>query len=243
MEEKNNSLKKTARLTGFLYLLLVIANTYSHVYVPSQLLVREDAVATAKNILANEYLFRSCVAVNMAGAVIFLFLSLNIYRLFRQVNTQLTRILVALVIVQIPFVFVLNTFKLTSLMILKSEPGDIPDLSMLFLQMNGYGMMALSLISGLWLLPFGMLVYKSKFIHRVFGVLLLLAAVGYTLDGLFAMLFPDYGQSLLLPYIFFGLGEIPIMLWLLIQGVKDHLSIEIIAEVKTHNRSTTLFEV
>jgi hypothetical protein len=61
------------------------------------------------------------------------------------------------------------------------------------------------------------------------------------LDGLFAMLIPDYGQSLL-PYIFFGIGEIPIMLWLLVQGVKDHLSIEVIAEVKTQNRPAKLFE-
>ena len=238
-----SSIKKTARLAGLLYFLMIMASVYSHMYVPSQLLVKDDATATLKNILANEYLFRSCVVVSVAGAVIFLLLYLNISRLFRQVNNQLTRILVALVIIQIPFVFVLNAFKLTSLMILKTDPAGIPDLSMLFLQMNGYGMMALSLISGLWLLPFGILVYKSKFIPRVFGVLLILAAAGYTLDGLIAMLFPDYGQSLLLPYIFFGLGEIPIMLWLLIQGVKDHLSIEVIAEVKTQNRPARLFEV
>ncbi|MGZ5190233.1 MAG: DUF4386 domain-containing protein [Flavisolibacter sp.] len=243
MEERMFSIKKTARVAGLLYFLMIIAAVYSHIYVPSQLLVREDPAATSRNILDNEFLFRSCIVVNLAGAIIFLFLSLTLYRLFQQVNNQLASILVALVVVQIPVIFILNAFKLTSLMILKGDPGQLPDLSMLFLQMNGYGMMTLALFAGLWLFPFGLLVYKSRFIPRVFGILLMIAASGYNLDGLLGMLFPDYGQPQILPYIFFGIGEIPIMLWLLFQGVKDHLSIEIIAEVKTQAKPVKLFEV
>jgi hypothetical protein len=243
MEEKMPSIKKTARLAGLLYLIMILASVYSHMYVPSQLLVRGDAAATANNILTNEFLFRSCIVVNLAGAISFLFLAVILYRLFKQENNKLSGTLVALVVVQIPVVFVLNSFKLTALMILKNDPGQLPDLSMLFLQMNGYGMMILSLFSGLWLFPFGTMVYNSRFIPRIFGVLLLIAGAGYTLDGLMAMLLPQYGQSQMLPFIFFGIGEIPIMLWLLIQGVKDHVSINVIAELKTQIKPSKLFEV
>lgn len=241
MQERMFSIKKTARLAGLLYLLMTITSVYSHMYVPSQLLVRNDAAATAKNILDNEFLFRSCIVVNLVGAIIFLFLSLTLYRLFREVNPKLASTLVALVAVQIPLVFVFNAFKLTSLMILKTDSTQIPDLSMLFLNMNGYGMMIQALFAGLWLIPFGMLAYQSRFIPRAFGVFLMITGAAYTLDGFIAILFPGYGQSQLLPFIFFGIGEIPIMLWLLIRGVKDHVSIDVIAEVQTKQKK--LFEV
>jgi hypothetical protein len=235
--EQMTSLKRTARTAGLLYLLLIIATAYSHVYVPSQLLVRGDNAATANNILNNEFLFRTCVVVNLAGAIVFLFLSLTIYTLFKQVNNRLASSLVAVVAVQIPVVFVLGVFKLTALMILKNNSSQLPDFYMLFLEMNGYGMMTLSLLGGLWLLPFGLLVYKSGFIPRAFGVLLIIAAAGYIGDALVLLIAPNENVPQLLPYILFVLGEIPIMLWLLIKGMKDHLSIDVIAEVQTRVRT------
>ncbi len=86
MEEKMTSLKKTARVAGLLYLLMVLTSLYAHVYVPLQIFVKGDTVATTNNILANEFLFRTCIVVSLAGATIFLFLALSLYRLFREVS-------------------------------------------------------------------------------------------------------------------------------------------------------------
>ncbi len=238
MEEKMTSLKKTARVAGLLYLLIILTSLYAHVYVPLQIFVKGDAVATTNNILANEFLFRTCIVVSLVGATIFLFLALSLYRLLKEVSTPLAKVMVALVGVQIPVAFVLGTLKLTALMILKNEvsitvsPGQLPDLAMLFLQITRYGYVTLALFGGLWLFPLGLLVYKSRFIPRIFGVLLIVAGTGYTLGSLISMLFPGYSQPPVLPFIFFGLGEITMMLWLLIKGVKDYVSIEIISEIK-----------
>ena len=245
MEQKMTSLKNTARVAGLLYLIIVFTALYAHIYVPSQIFVRGDADATTNNILANEFLFRTCIVVSLIEATIFLFLVLGLYRLLKEVNNHLAGLMVALVGVQIPVAFVLATFKLTSLMILKSDVSNIlssqlPGLAMLFLEINGYGNATLALFGGLWLIPFGLLVYKSRFIPRIFGVLLIIAGTGYTFDSLISMLFPDYGQPRILAFIFFGLGEISIMLWLLIKGVKDHISIEVISETKTTIRSSAV---
>lgn len=49
-------LKKTARLAGLLYLLVVIAGPFVLIYVPNKLFVPGDATATAGNILAHQTL-------------------------------------------------------------------------------------------------------------------------------------------------------------------------------------------
>ncbi len=54
------------------------------------------------------------------------------------------------------------------------ELSQRQDLAMLFLKINDYGTLPLEMFWGLWLLPFGLLVYKSEFIPRIFGILLLI---------------------------------------------------------------------
>jgi hypothetical protein len=246
MEEKMTSPKKTARVAGLLYLMLVLTSLFAHVYVPLQIFVKGDPVATTRNILANEFLFRTCIVVSLAGATIFLFLVLNLQRLLKEVNNRLARLMTALVAVQIPVAFILGALKLTALMILKDElsiavsPSELPGLAMLFLETTRNGYSIVALFGGLWLFPFGLLVYKSRFIPRLFGLLLIIAGTGYTSGSLLSILFPDYSQPPVLPFIFFGLGEVSIMLWLLIKGVKEYVSIEIIAETKTTIRPSTV---
>jgi len=63
---------------------------------------------------------------------------LVLYRLFKSVNGRQAKLLVALVIVEIPTGFIVEAFNITSLMILKGEIlktfelGQRQDLAMLF---------------------------------------------------------------------------------------------------------------
>ncbi|MBK7895633.1 MAG: DUF4386 domain-containing protein [Anaerolineaceae bacterium] len=56
-----NSIKKTARMTGVLYLAIFFANLFVFIFVSSSLNVAGDATATAENIRASESLYRSGV--------------------------------------------------------------------------------------------------------------------------------------------------------------------------------------
>ena len=239
MKEKTVSLKNTARSAGWLYLIVIGAALYAHVYVPMQIFVRGDADATALNIIAHENLFRSCILVNGAGTIAFLFLAIQLQRMFEVVDASRSKFMLALAVIQVPIVLTLAVFKFTALMVAKGElpqlltAGQSPGLSMLFLQMNGYGMMIVELLSGLWLMPLGWLVYQSRFVPRILGLLLVAAGIGYLIDSIISMIFPDIsGQFHVLAYLSFGLGEIPMMLWLIIKGVKDHLSIEVVSEIR-----------
>ncbi len=196
-------------------------------YVPSQIIVRGDAAATANNMLQNEFLFRTGIVTDLISQVIFILLVWVLYRLLKSVNEHQAKLMGALVIVGVPIAFLTNVFKVTALMILKKgfmesfEPGQIHDWAVIFLNIGSYGTQMVQLYWGLWLLPFGLLVYRSHFIPRVFGVFLILNGIAYILLCLTFLLFPDYLNLVFkfaMPFLF--LGEIPIIFWLLIKGVK-----------------------
>ncbi len=223
----SSSLKNTARIAGLLYLLLVITGVYGIMYIPSQIIVPGDSVSTAKNIISNELLFRTGVLNDIISNTIFLFLVLVLYRLFKQVNENQAKLMFALVLVQIPVVFMMEAFNITSLMILKGEIlktfelSQRQDLAMLFLKINDYGTLPLEMFWGLWLLPFGLLVYKSEFIPRIFGILLVIGGIAYMIDSTIGILFPNYSSFVKYPTLLLvAIGEISITLWLLIKGVK-----------------------
>ena len=226
MENKMYSLKKTARLAGLLYLFLIITGVYIIMYVPSKIMAEGDAVTTAKNILSNELLFRTGIIGDIISNTIFVFLAMALYRLFKEVNEHQAKLMVALVIVQIPAVFIMEALNITSLMLFKGEIlktfelTQRQDLAMLFLKINDYGSLTLEMFWGLWLIPFGQLVYKSGFIPRILGVLLIIAGIAYMIDSSISLLFPSYHAFVNKPTLLIvAIGEISIMLWLLIKGV------------------------
>src|SRR5438034_2299901 len=76
------------------------------------------------------------------------------------------------------------------------------------------GLLIAHIFFGLWLLPMGYLVFRSRFVPRVVGVLLMIAGVGYVVQSFAAFL--GYNVNIIL---FTGMGELVFLLWLLIKGV------------------------
>ena len=62
---------------------------------------------------------------------------------------------------------------------------------MLFLDLHRYGFVV-GWMLGLWLFPLGVLVFKSGFLPRILGVLLIAACFGYLADNLSPLLLPSY---------------------------------------------------
>jgi len=229
MEMNSSSLKSTARLAGLLYLIWIITGLYGLLYVPSKIMVRGDAVATANKILAHEFLFRTSVVNDLISSTIWVFMVLVLYRMFEQVNERQAKLLVAFVFVQIPVVFITDAFNLTSLMILKGEIlktfelTQRQDLAMLFLRINDYGVLLLETFWGLWLFPLAILVYKSRFLPRFLGVWLIITGVFYVVLSFTSIMLPQY-KDVVLHSVFAlpaELGEVAFMLWLLIKGAKE----------------------
>ena len=224
--------KQRARIAGVLYLFLAITGAYALMYVPSKITVRGDIAATAHNILANEFFYRTGIASHLVSSTLFVFLAMALYRLFREVNEHQASLMVALVMVQIPVNFLIGAFKITSLMILKGEvlktyePEQIQDMAMMFLKVYAYGILTLKIFWGLWLIPLAQLIIKSGFIPRFLGVLLIINGVAYIADSLISLLFPEYQEFVSgIIMVMISIGEPAFILWLLIKGTTGQKAI------------------
>jgi hypothetical protein len=86
----------------------------------------------------------------------------------------------------------------------------------LFLDLHQAGNSIAWIFWGLWLLPMGYLVFKSGYLPKILGILLIIAGFSYLIDFVAFVFFPSFGY----PYGIASYGEFPIFpLWLLIKGV------------------------
>lgn len=218
-----SSLRSTARLAGVLYLLLALLAFNGLMYVPSQYFVKGNPAETLKRLLANEQLFRFGIWTDLASQVVFVFLVLVLYRLFRPVQAHWARAMVGLVLVSVPIVFAAEACNLAAVNIARKEllPGEVrrEDWVWLFLRLYDYGILVAEVFWGLWLIPFGALVFRSGFMPRILGILLVLGGLNYVLESSAGMLWPAITFSF--PRIY-SIAEVATILWLLIRGTSKN---------------------
>lgn len=220
---------KTARIAGFIYLVLIVSGIFSLLYVPSELIEWDNAPATVRNITDSRFLFKLGILANLICFTCFIVLPLVLYRLLRSVDQgqALLMVIFALISVPISYLNIANHFDVLSLLdntgYLNLHGTDhLNSEVMLLLESFNNGTLVAHIFWGLWLFPFGFLVYRSSFLPKVFGILLMLGCLGYLIDFLGYFLFEGYGGSLLstIAGIPASLGEIGICLWLLVMGVR-----------------------
>ena len=218
---------KAARVAGAIYLSMVFTAPFCLIYVPSKLIVRGNAAATADNIMAHETMFRLAILGDLIGQVIFICLAIALYRLLSSVNKTWATLMVAFVLVSAAVGF-LNTLNNIAAVILFHGGEfltvfDKPQrdaLGMLFIRLHTQGIFIDEIFWGLWLFPFGLLVFRSGFMPRFIGVWLMINCFGYVALSVIALFFPAYYQAAFRysqPVLF---GELVVMLWLLIKGAK-----------------------
>jgi hypothetical protein len=201
---------------------------FSGMVVDPKIYVPGDAAATVSNILASEGLIRLGFVSWIVGFTVFLFLVLALYNLFKSVDKGQARLMVILVVASVPL-GILNMLNQFAPIVLLSgaeylsafNPAQLQALSMVFLEMYNNGVMLAEIFWGLWLIPLGILVYKSRFVPKVLGVLLIVGCFGHMLSFLSTFLFPGYSATLIPISEMVMVGELPIFLWLLIKGAKD----------------------
>ena len=223
-----NSTKKQARVAGLLYLLASIPAPFALIYVPGTLIVSGDATATANHVRASETLFRLGIASELFGFIIFIFVVLALYRLFKAVDKRHALAMATLILISIP-ISLFNVLNEIAALVLASgarflsvfETRQLDALAYLFLRLHGQGFVVAQIFWGLWLFPFGILVIRSGFIPRVLGVLLFIAGFGNVASS-FTSLFPLPYASLVDRFASaLTAAELPIIFWLLIWGAKD----------------------
>jgi hypothetical protein len=222
------STNKTARMAGFLYLVYIVLHISSDVIGRSRLIVYGDAATTATNIMAATWQFRIGFLLDLCAALLFLLTAWALYLLLKPVNQNLALLFLLLNLAGVAIQCASDLFLPASQLLLSGAEyakGFQPDqrqalaMSLLYLYKNGF--MIAQIFYGVWLFPLGYLVFKSGFLPRILGMVLMIHCVTWLMTALQFFLLPGFTA---ITYVSWPLGfiaEFGLTLWLLVMGVKE----------------------
>ena len=216
-----------ARIGGVLYLLLILVGMFAVIFVRDKLIVSGDAAATAKNIMANQLLWRFGIVADLVMHVCDVPIMLIIFVLLRPVNKNLALLVLLFNLVQTA-VLVANKLNLIwpllqlgSADYLKSiEPSQLYAQVYLFIKMHDIGFGVGLIFFGFVCLIEGYLIFNSGYLPKAIGVMMQIAGICY-LTNSFALLLAPKFANMLFPAILVPsfLAELSFALWLTVKGV------------------------
>ena len=220
-----NSIKKTARIAGLLYFIYVIASIIADLFGH---FVFADASATVNHIMAHEPLFRIGFVISVFSHVFFLLAAWYLYALLKPVNKNIALLFLLLNLGGFAILVYSHLNLFSSLTLLSGadylkvfQPEQLQAQATLFINLYKTGSTIAQIPFGVWLLPLGYLVFKSGFLPKILGILLIIDCFGLLIYVLQRFLLPGYA---VIAYPCWGMGfiaEVSLTLWLLIRGVKD----------------------
>lgn len=223
MNMKMNSPQKTARAAAVVFLIIFFLGMSSELFIRPGIIVPGDAAATVKNIAASEALFRLSIVSDLIRQGFLVVLPLILYKLLKPVNKTIATLMALFALVSVP-ISMLNELNHFAVLLLSTSAGDLTAfkadllnaLVMFFLDLRNYGTFIPQVLS-FWIVLLGYLVFKSGFVPRILGILLMLVGLCYTVLAVVFFLFPNFDATIFGLFAF--LGEFCFYLWLLIKGV------------------------
>ncbi|MBB6272479.1 hypothetical protein HDF26_002936 [Pedobacter cryoconitis] len=225
-----NPRKNTAGIAGLLYLIVILCGTLYLQYIPSMFKIKGDPSIVIHDLLTSQLLFKIGILSELICWIFFLLLAVTLYKLLKPVHETCAKLMVVFAIVQVPVAFInlLSKFAVLSLLsgsvYVKTLTIDqLYNQILFYLHLYHQGNFINQIFWGLWLFPFGYLVFKSGFLPKILGVFLMIGCISYLIDFSGTFLSPEYDKTLISNYITLpaSIGEIGISLWLMIAGIKD----------------------
>jgi hypothetical protein len=221
------SIKKQARFAAILYFLNALPAPFALLYVPSVLIVRGNATATANNVRDSEALLRLGMAGELFSSTVVIFAVLAFYSLFKAVSGKHARAMLVLMMISVPISYlnVLNdlaalTFARGPEFLSIFDQAQRDALVLFFLRLHSQGFVLAQIFWGLWLFPFGILIMRSGFIPRFLGISVIVAGCGYVISSCATLLLPTYAPTISQFAMILEMGELPLV-WMLIWGARD----------------------
>jgi hypothetical protein len=225
----DTSQHKAARVAGFMFLFSLIVPSLNWAFVLSKLIVAENAIATANNIMANELLFRIGNTIELIMSVGLIVLALALYIILKPVNKNLALFALLLKLAEAILVASIVLVSFIALQVLNSKaylevltPEQLRIPVGFFLNVHTTLYSVPMVFLGLDMILFSYLFFKSKYIPRILAVFGILSFALILIHALMYILAPRYAAMMINQIIFYapsGLFEIIIGVWLLIKGV------------------------
>jgi hypothetical protein len=216
---KEASPRLRARIAGVFYLLMMLAGGLA-LFARRGLIVSGDAAVTASNILAHEPSFLLSFAAEILVVAFYLVVTALFYELFKPVNRSISLLAAFFGLAGCIIQAGTCAFYLAPLVVLGDAPylsvfktEELQALAYMFLKLYSQTYGIALVFFGFFDLLIGYLIFKSTFLPRIIGVLMMIAGLG----GL-TFLSPPF--SVKYPYLMaIAIGEFVLTLWLIVKGV------------------------
>jgi hypothetical protein len=214
-----------ARIAGVFYLIITASALFAYLYVRGQLIFPSDLARTMTNVLAHEPLYRLGFSAAVIVVVSNLPMGMIFYELFKVVNQRLAlqALLFIMVSTTIEAVNTLNYIKPLFVFTLPEyraafDPAEIQALARGPIRLFGYTFSVSLTFFGVFCALTGILIVRSEFLPRIFGVLMIAAGAAYWIDSFSLFLdLPGVHYVLRIPLI----AENVLALWLVVFGVNE----------------------
>jgi hypothetical protein len=223
-----NTPQKTARIAGLLYLIYIVVHVFADILGRSRIIVYGDVAKTAGNIMASASQFRIGFILDLFAAVLFLLAAWALYRLLRPVNENLALLFLLLNLGGVAIQSASDLFLPVSQMLLSGvdytkgfQADQLGALAMSFLYLYKNGFMIAQVFYSAWLFPLGYLVFKSGFLPRILGIVLMIHCCTWLMTTLQFFLFPGFIAITYISWLLGFIAEFGLTLWLLIVGAKN----------------------
>ncbi len=223
--------KKHARTAGIIYLLYIIVHIVADIIGRSNLIVYGNASLTAENILNAVWQYRIGFIIDLIGAVLFLLAAWALYRLLAPVNKSTALLFLLLNVAGVILQSASDLFLFASQQLLHSadylavfSADQVRSLSMLLLFLYRNGFMIAQVFYALWLFPLGYLVYRSGFLPKILGVVLMVHCVTWFFTAMQYFLFPGFDLIFYLSYPLGFLAEFGLSLYLVFVGMRKKIT-------------------
>jgi hypothetical protein len=216
MSSETRSLRTASLIAGLALALMAVLAIFGNFVAIQSLVTPGDAAQTAIDIANSEGLFRWGIASLIVIAVLDIIVAAALLRLFEPVNRGVS-MTAAWFRVAYVAVYLIAIIQLVLALGLLGDPNQA------LRAIDAYGTIWLVglILFGVHLLLIGYLAYRSGFMAKVFGILLVVAGLGYIADGFVAVLVP--GPTISLGQFTF-VGEAALIFWLLIKGTRKDFS-------------------
>lgn len=205
--------KQAVLFLRFLYPIWMIVGILTLLYIPSQLIIQGDIATTAKNLIENESLFRLSILGSLLVQLIHIVVVILICYLFKGVNKLQERLFLIFGLIGVP-IAMFNTINWIAALLSVNDPATM----MFFLNLYPEGESIASIFWGLWLLPLGVLVLKSKYFPKFIAYALFIGGLGYFFGSLLHFVFPNVGWISVVFIDLMTIGEMVFIFWLIIKG-------------------------
>lgn len=219
--------QKYARVAGLLYLLIFFVGPFAFFMGRVGVVVPGDPAATVENLLASQSLFRLGIVAETVIVLVEIVVSALLYVLFRPVSKPLS-LAAAFARFTQSILQAVNLFTAVPALLLLGgasyltvfNPDQLNALVLLFADANAFMIIIWGLIFGFHLLLLGYLVYRSGFMPKILGILLIIGAIGYLAQSYGHIIAPQYDEILSTVVIVLSIpGELAFTVYLLWKGL------------------------